>query len=244
MTAPRERRGGWRLAALAAALGGGALLAIVSVLFALLAWATKDFDDAGTPPEPPTSARLSAFERGADAHTYWLGRRFFGQRLTNLSWSRREPGAGLDYGEPGCEPGSGCSWELSVGGGTDRRGLGNGFEAPPPGGWRTCWRRLGRVWVVCCDDFTPGHPTADTSVTVLTADRAIDVESLGGDTLGGDQAFTVAKQLRRVRDDAPITSGTPPERLTCADLAPGLGGTPRAFARAVPAELRPAERCR
>lgn len=161
----------------------------------------------------PSARRLREVRSGSPG-AYWLGGAFGSRKLSGVEWFRGGS-AGFTYGEPRCDPGSGCSYDISVGTSL-RRDL---VDVGQP----TCWRHVGPAWMLGCLNAGYALEEFDVLTGTVRVDVAVTVDRLS--------RLEIVRALRSVGSSARLSA---PRRFSCAEsrrLSKRLRGS-------IPAELR------
>lgn len=189
------------------------IVAAAAVIGAAL-WLRPNFQSEDSEPPPPSSPGQIARVKHAPYRfpVYWFGKSFRGHELRNAGSGPRF--ASFTYGEPSCDPGSGCSDPYVVQTSLTREPATDMLIED------TCWIPVGKAWLLGCDGFEEGQLYTDR-VEVYLSTQDTDPEAL-------------ARRLKRLNRTTPEKFKAPVP-LSCAEVR----RMPRRFRNKLPRALRP-----
>lgn len=186
--------------------GVGCLLIVV-----MLAASCGSADDS-KPGPPSTPRQIAAVKQASYGFpVYWFGPSFRGRKLRNAGNGRGS--VTFTYGEPACDPGSGC---------TDPYVVQTTLHRDPATDTTmedTCWIRVGKAWLLGCDGFEEGQ--------LYTGQVEVYVSSPDADPPG------MARRLKPLNPTTPAFGAPTP--LPCA----AVRRMPARFQKRLPQPLRP-----
>jgi hypothetical protein len=190
----------------------GQLRAGFALMAVLLVASCGSADVASKPGPPSTPGEIAAVKHASyDFPVYWFGPSFRGHKLRNAG--RGKGYVTFTYGEPSCDPGSGC---------TDPYVVQTSLHREPATDTTmedTCWSPVGKAWLLGCDGFEEGQ---------LYTDR-VEVYVDSGDA----DPPAMARQLKALQSTTPVFRAPTP--LPCAVVRK----MPARFRKRLPQPLRP-----
>lgn len=201
----------------------GELLPILLLACALLVIGCGDDQYAGTPPpstvpaKSPTAVDLGRIRSTPRTPFFWLGRSYGGRPLARAVLTAADPPDSIfQYGNPDCQAGVGCSYDIGVA----------TLRKRDPDTTQRCWKALGPAFVLACNG----------AETVQVYSGAVEVFTTFGPVGPG-------RLVQALRLKGPGTAAGPqldglatPKPFTCEEAKM----FPQEFRAALPAALAPA----